>query len=92
MDCLIFTILIRKIGRLSRELIELRRHLVDAISRCPEVELEQLWATELGERYWALVRSGVQKEPLTPDDEDRKQSCYQVSIRKLVVVLVIPVL
>ena len=35
--------------------------------------MEQLWATELGERYWALVRSGVQKESLTPQDEDRKQ-------------------
>ena len=59
---------------ISAELIELRRHLVDAIARCPESDLEQLWATELGERYWALVRSGVQKESLTSDDEDRKQS------------------
>ena len=55
------------------ELLELRRNLVDAIMCCSEDELEQLWATELGERYWALVRSGVQKEPLTQEDEDRKQ-------------------
>ena len=58
---------------IANELIDLRRNLVDAISLCSESELEQLWATELGERYWALVRSGVQKESLTPQDEDRKQ-------------------
>lgn len=60
------------------ELVELRRHLVDAIERCPEQELAQLWSTELGERYWALVRSGVQKEPLAPEDEARKQKATTI--------------
>ena len=40
---------------------------------CPETELEQFWSTEFGERYWVLVRSGIQSEELSPDDEARKQ-------------------
>lgn len=60
-------------SEITSELIEVRRRLVDAIERCPETQLEQLWGTELGERYWALVRSGIQKEPLVPEDETRKQ-------------------
>ena len=55
------------------ELTDLRRQFVDAIEICPESDLERLWGTELGERYWALVRSGIQKESLSPDDEARKQ-------------------
>lgn len=56
------------------ELLTLRGQLADAIKRCPEQQLEQLWATDLGDRYWALVRSGVQQEPLSPADESRKQA------------------
>ena len=56
------------------ELVELRSNFVDAIQRCPEADLERLWATDLGDRYWAMVRSGVQKEPLSPADESRKQA------------------
>jgi hypothetical protein len=55
------------------ELLTLRGQLADAINCCPEHQLEQLWATDLGDRYWAMVRSGVQKEPLAPSDERRKQ-------------------
>ena len=43
--------------------LAVRLSLIDAIERCPESELEQLWATDLGDRYWALVRSGIQKRP-----------------------------
>jgi hypothetical protein len=57
-----------------RELLQLRLQLVEAIGRCPEAQLEQLWATDLGDRYWAMVRSGVQKEGLSPADEQRKQA------------------
>ena len=47
-----------------QELRQVRLSLIDAINRCPESELEQIWATDLGDRYWALVRSGIQKEVL----------------------------
>jgi hypothetical protein len=56
------------------ELLQLRLQLVEAIGRCPEAQLEQLWATDLGDRYWAMVRSGVQKELLSAADEQRKQA------------------
>lgn len=61
------------------ELELVRSNLVDAIERCPEVQLEQLWSTDLGDRYWALVRSGIQKETLSTADEARKQA----AVRKL---------
>ncbi len=56
------------------ELVQIRGQLADAILSCPEAELERVWATDLGDRYWALVRSGVQKEPLNPRDEQRKHA------------------
>ena len=55
------------------ELQQLRRQLAEAIERCPEAELEMIWGTDFGDRYWAMVRSGVQKEPLAPQDEQIKQ-------------------
>ena len=64
---------------IRQELEQLRSHLVDAIDRCPEAQLEQLWSTDLGDRFWALVRSGIQKETLSPADEARKQA----AVRKL---------
>ena len=60
-----------------QELRQVRLSLIEAIGRCPESELEQLWATDLGDRYWALVRSGIQKESLTPAEEHRKQVATQ---------------
>ena len=57
-----------------QELRQVRLSLIEAIERCPESELEQLWATDLGDRYWALVRSGIQKESLTPAEEHQKAS------------------
>jgi len=57
-----------------QELRQIRLSLAEAIERCPEQQLESLWATDLGDRYWALVRSGVQGEPLTPAEEFKKQS------------------
>lgn len=64
---------------IRQELEQLRSNLVDAIDRCPEAQLEQLWSTDLGDRFWALVRSGIQKEALSPADEARKQA----AVRKL---------
>ena len=60
-----------------QELLQLRSSLVQAIERCPEQQLEQLWATDLGDRYWAMVRSGVQKEPLAAADQQIKQATAQ---------------
>lgn len=60
-----------------QELLQLRSSLVQAIERCPEQQLEQLWATDLGDRYWAMVRSGVQKEPLSASDQNIKQLAAQ---------------
>ena len=60
-----------------QELRQVRLSLIEAIERCPESELEGLWATDLGDRYWALVRSGIQKEALTPAEEHKKQSVTQ---------------
>jgi len=57
-----------------QELRQLRLSLVGAIARCPEQQLEQIWASDLGDRYWAMVRSGVQKEPLTPPEEAQKEA------------------
>ncbi|WP_236629511.1 hypothetical protein [Synechococcus sp. BS55D] len=60
-----------------QELRQVRFGLIEAIERCPESELQQIWATDLGDRYWALVRSGVQKEALTPVEEHKKHAVTQ---------------
>lgn len=54
------------------ELESVRLSLAAAIDVCPESELQGIWASEFGERYWALVRSGIQKEPLKPHDQSFK--------------------
>ena len=59
------------------ELRQLRLDLAAAIQRCPEQLLEQLWSTDLGDRFWAMVRSGVQKEAPTPEEEALKQAVTQ---------------
>ena len=59
------------------ELRQLRLDLAAAIQRCPEQQLEQLWGTDLGDRFWAMVRSGVQKEAPTPQEEALKQAATQ---------------
>lgn len=60
-----------------QELVQLRSQLADLIQRAPEASLESIWASDLGDRYWALVRSGVQKEPLSPADQSRKDRSTQ---------------
>ena len=54
------------------ELRQVRLSLIDAIEKCPEAELEGIWASDFGDRYWSLVRSGIQKEPMTPIEEQKK--------------------
>ena len=60
-----------------QDLVLLRQQFAAAIERCSEADLERLWATDLGDRYWAMVRSGVQKEPMSPEDESLKQRAVQ---------------
>ena len=60
-----------------QELRQVRLSLIEAIERCPESELEYLWSTDLGDRYWALVRSGIQKEALSPVEESKRHSVTQ---------------
>ena len=56
------------------ELCDVRSSLAVSILNCPESTLEQLWSTELGDRYWSLVRSGIQKRPLSESDASIKQN------------------
>ena len=51
--------------------------MANAIGSCPESSLEGFWSTELGDRYWALVRSGIQSEPLTSSDQLIKDKAIQ---------------
>ena len=51
--------------------------LIGAIERCPENQLESFWSSELGDRYWSLVRSGIQKEQMTPEEEQKKHAATQ---------------
>ena len=60
-----------------QELREVRMSLIEAIERCPEQELQNLWDTDLGDRYWALVRSGIQREAMTPAEEQKKHAVTQ---------------
>ena len=41
-----------------------------------ENKLESIWVSDLGDRYWALVRSGLQKE-LTPEEEQKKHAAAE---------------
>ena len=50
------------------ELRQLRFQLAQLILQCPEPALEQHFQGDFSDRYWALVRSGVQKEPLQPEE------------------------
>ena len=60
-----------------QELRQVRLSLIDAINRCPEDQLESIWATDFGDRYWALVRSGIQKEALLPVEEQHKHAATE---------------
>ena len=57
-----------------QELRELRLRLSQLILNCPEQQLEGLFSADLADRFWALVRSGVQKEPLQPAEDQLKAS------------------
>ena len=54
---------------ITRELLGFRRSLAALIQASPEADLERVWSTDFGDRYWSLVRSGVQSVALDPDDQ-----------------------
>jgi len=56
-----------------QELAQVRTQLANLILQSPEASLEGLWGSDLGDRYWAMVRSGVQKEILAPQDQALKE-------------------
>ena len=49
------------------ELLELRRQLSQLILQSSDSELESSFKTDFADRYWALVRSGIQSVPLTSE-------------------------
>ena len=59
------------------ELEQLRQQLANAILSCPEVQLEPLWEGDIGDRFWAIVRSGIQKEALNAQDQMLKDQISQ---------------
>ena len=59
------------------ELMDVRIQLVDLIRQAPESSLEGFWAGEFGDRYWAMVRSGIQEEQRRPEDEQRMQEAVK---------------
>ena len=61
------------------EIVEIRRAFANAISRCPENLLEDLWGNHLGDRYWSMVRCGIQSQSLSQEDEAIKEA----AVRKL---------
>lgn len=67
---------------ITLELVQLRRSLAGLISAAPQHDLERIWSSDFGDRYWALVRSGVQKESLEAADQsirDRATQCLSPS-------------
>lgn len=59
------------------ELMDVRTKLVDLIRQAPESSLEAFWAGDFGDRYWAMVRSGIQEEHRRPEDEQRLQAAVK---------------
>ena len=57
-----------------QELQQIRLQVCDLILKCPEEHLERLFTSDLGDRFWAMVRSGIQKEPLLSEEEKLKSS------------------
>ena len=61
---------------IRKDLQSLRLLLCQLILDCPGQKLEGLFQPELAERYWALVRSGIQTVPTLPDEETIKDFAF----------------
>lgn len=62
---------------IQQELRQMRVHLSQLILQCAEQSLEGYFQGDFGDRYWALVRSGVQKETLQPVEEQLRELVTQ---------------
>ena len=62
---------------IQQELRQLRLQLAQLILQCPEQELEAHFQGDFSDRYWALVRSGVQKEPLQAVEQQLREQVTQ---------------
>ena len=60
------------------ELLQLRQQLAQVLLKADEASLEASFATDFGDRYWSLIRSGIQSVELTADMEKLKQHIQQV--------------
>ena len=58
---------------IKSELQTLRLELSKLILESPEERLESYFQSDFGSRYWALVRSGIQKEPLSPEEKNLRE-------------------
>ena len=59
------------------ELLQIRQQLAQILLQTDDVTLESAFNSDFGDRYWALVRSGVQSVPLSPEMERLKQGVQQ---------------
>lgn len=62
---------------IRNELQQVRTSLASLIKHAPEASLEQFWSSDFGDRYWSLVRSGIQKESLSGVDAAIKEESVQ---------------
>lgn len=62
---------------IQQELRQLRLQLAQLLLQCPEQDLERHFQSDFNDRYWALVRSGVQKEPLASAEQQLREQVTQ---------------
>ena len=74
---------------IRQDLQSLRLLLCQLILDCPPQELDGLFQPDLADRYWALVRSGIQTVPTLPDEKTIKDVafCQPKDLRSLLVAL-----
>ena len=74
---------------IRQDLQNLRLLLCKLILDCPPQELDGLFMSDLGNRYWALVRSGIQAVPILPQEESIQEIAFgqPKDVRSLLVAL-----
>ncbi|WP_186500893.1 hypothetical protein [Synechococcus sp. A15-60] len=55
------------------ELLQLRQHLAEVLLIADDTTLEAAFTSDFSDRYWALVRSGIQSVPLSSEMEQLKE-------------------